>query len=203
MVVAMRRQRTRSCEHLRRRRPPPGIPRPVRLRETHQAWPRTPLATDPTRSGTHAACGASRRHTMPSAQAAVKRGGGAGRTSVSQSLRPDRSLVFAAHSPMGARTWAQSANFLGKWRARQDSNLRPSALEGRAFPIWRNNADQRGTKRNNGLFFRSFSGRFQVVSGAVTDRSLSRRFVGGPDARGRRPDLGSLDEAGCDRAVIP
>ena len=36
-------------------------------RETHQAWPRTPPAIDPTRSGTHAACGAPRRHTMPSA----------------------------------------------------------------------------------------------------------------------------------------
>ena len=32
VVVAMRRQRTRACEHLRRRCSPPGIPRPVRLR---------------------------------------------------------------------------------------------------------------------------------------------------------------------------
>ena len=31
VVVAMRRQRTRACEHLRRRCSPPGIPRPVRL----------------------------------------------------------------------------------------------------------------------------------------------------------------------------
>ena len=31
MVVAMCRQRPRSCEHLRRRRPPPGIPRPIRF----------------------------------------------------------------------------------------------------------------------------------------------------------------------------
>ena len=35
----------------------------------------------------HAACGAPRRHTMPSAPAVVKRGGGAGRTSVSQSWK--------------------------------------------------------------------------------------------------------------------
>ena len=31
VVVLMRRQRTRACEHLRRRCSPPGIPRPVRL----------------------------------------------------------------------------------------------------------------------------------------------------------------------------
>ena len=46
-----------------------------------------PPATGPTRSGTHAACRAPRRHTMPSAQAVVKRGGGARRTSVSQSWK--------------------------------------------------------------------------------------------------------------------
>ena len=57
-------------------------------RETHQAWPQRPLATCPARSGTHAACGAPRRHTMPPAPAAGKRGGSAGRTSVSQSLGP-------------------------------------------------------------------------------------------------------------------
>ena len=57
-------------------------------RETPQAWPRTPLGTCPARSGTHAACEAPRRHTMPSAPAVVKRRGDAGRTSVSQSLGP-------------------------------------------------------------------------------------------------------------------
>ena len=55
----MRRQRTGSREYLQRRCPPPGIPRPVRLgRRTHRAWPRTPPATGPARSGIHAACGA-------------------------------------------------------------------------------------------------------------------------------------------------
>ena len=62
-------------------------PTSVTTRETHRASPRTPPATGPARSGTHAACGAPRRHTMPSAQAVVKRAGGAGRTSVSQSWK--------------------------------------------------------------------------------------------------------------------
>ena len=44
-------------------------------------------ATGPTRSRTHAACRAPRRHTMPSAQAVVKCGAGARRTSVSQSWK--------------------------------------------------------------------------------------------------------------------
>ena len=39
----------------------------------------------------------------------------------------DRSLFSPAPSPLVPRQWAQSANSLGKWRARQDSNLRPSA----------------------------------------------------------------------------
>ena len=55
-----------------------GIPR---------AWRRTRIATGPARSGIHAAYEAPRRHTMPSAQAAGKRGSGAGRTSVSQSWK--------------------------------------------------------------------------------------------------------------------
>ncbi len=39
----------------------------------------------------------------------------------------DRSLCSPVPSPPGLRQWAQSANSLGNWRARQDSNLRPSA----------------------------------------------------------------------------
>ena len=42
-------------------------------------------------------------------------------------LEGDRSLCSPAPSPLVPRQWAQSANSLGKWRARQDSNLRPSA----------------------------------------------------------------------------
>ena len=42
-------------------------------------------------------------------------------------LEGDRSLCSPAPSPPVPRQRAQSANSLGKWRARQDSNLRPSA----------------------------------------------------------------------------
>ena len=51
---------------------------------------------------------------------------GAGRTSVTI-LEGDRSLFSPVSSPLVPRQRAQSANSLGKWRARQDSNLRPSA----------------------------------------------------------------------------
>ena len=55
-----------------------GHPTSGTTRETHRASPRTPPATGPARSGSHAAYGAPRRHTMPSAQAVVKRGGALG-----------------------------------------------------------------------------------------------------------------------------
>ena len=42
-------------------------------------------------------------------------------------FEPDRSLFSPVPSPPVPRQWAQSANSLGNWRARQDSNLRPSA----------------------------------------------------------------------------
>ena len=42
-------------------------------------------------------------------------------------LEGDRSLCSPGPSPLVPRQWAQSPNSLGKWRARQDSNLRPSA----------------------------------------------------------------------------
>ena len=53
-------------------------------------------------------------------------GGGAGRTSVSQSWKGPVTFFACTFAP-GAQAGAQSANSLGKWRARQDSNLRPSA----------------------------------------------------------------------------
>ena len=53
----------------------------------HRGNAARPAGTGPTRSGTHAACEAPRRHTMPSAPAAGKCGIGAGRTSVSQSWK--------------------------------------------------------------------------------------------------------------------
>ena len=97
------------------------------IRGTHRASPRTPPATDPARSGIHAVCGTPRRshHAI-----------GAGRREArwwrwayfSQPiLEGDRSLFSPAPSPLVPRQWAQSANSLGKWRARQDSNLRPPA----------------------------------------------------------------------------
>ena len=42
-------------------------------------------------------------------------------------LEGDRSLCSSVPSPLVPSQWAQSANSLGKWRSRQDSNLRPSA----------------------------------------------------------------------------
>ena len=62
---------------------------PSRLDGCQQTAWRTPPATGPARSGIHAAYGAPRRHTMPSAQAVVKRAGGARRTSVSRILNVD------------------------------------------------------------------------------------------------------------------
>ena len=67
---------------------------------------------------------------MPSAQAAVKRGGGAGRTSVSQSLGPTGHSVRRTFAE-GSRTWAQSANFSRKMA--RPAGLEPATigLEGR------------------------------------------------------------------------
>ena len=55
-------------------------------------------------------------------------GGGVGRAYFSQPIcGDDRSLCSPEPSPPVPRQRAQSANSLGKWHARQDSNLRPSA----------------------------------------------------------------------------
>ena len=48
-------------------------------------------------------------------------------------LEGDRSLFSPVSSPLVPRQRAQSANSLGKWRARQDSNLRPSASKADAL----------------------------------------------------------------------
>ena len=90
-------------------------------RETHRAWPHTPFATDPARSGTHAACGAPRRHTMPSALAGVKCGGGAGRTSVSQSLSRTGHCV--------RRTFAEGVANVGEISEFPREMARPAGLE--------------------------------------------------------------------------
>ena len=78
LFIAMRRQCTRSREQLRRRRPPPGIPRPVRLgRDTEHGGERglrlaqrDPARTQ--RAGLHDVTPCHR------CRAAVKREGGAG-----------------------------------------------------------------------------------------------------------------------------
>ena len=58
-----------------------------------------------------------------------------GRAYFSQPIfRPDRSLFSPVPSPLVPRQWAPGANSLGKWHARQDSNLRPSA---RRPPVYR------------------------------------------------------------------
>ena len=91
------------------------------IRGTHRAWRRTRIATGPARSGTHAACGAPRRHTMPSAQAAGKRGRGAGRTSVSQSLR------LTGHSVR--RTFAEGVAHVGTIGDFPSKLARPAGFE--------------------------------------------------------------------------
>ena len=132
LVVRPVAHRDRSPAHARVRAPSAAVlaarhPTSGTTRETHRASPRTLPATGPTRSGTHAACRAPRRHTMPSAQAVVKRGGWRSAYFSQPILEGDRSLFSPVPSPTVPRQWAQSANSLGKWRARQDSNLRPSA----------------------------------------------------------------------------
>ncbi len=121
IVIAMGCQRTRACEHLRRRDPPSGIPRPIRLGGHTERRRERRLRLAQRDSGTHAACRAPRRHTMPSAQAVGKRAGGARRTSVSQSSSLTGHFCSPGPSPLVPRQWAQSANSLGKWHARQDS----------------------------------------------------------------------------------
>ena len=88
-------RRPRSCEHLRRRRPPPCIPRPVRLGgyTEHGRERRLRLAQrDPAltqRAGLHDVTPC-HRHRPPASAGLVL-----GRTSVSQSWKVNRSLFFA------------------------------------------------------------------------------------------------------------
>ena len=150
MIITIRGERTRACEHLRRRCPAARHPTSGTTRETHRAWPRTPPATDPTRSGTHAACGAPRRHTMPSAQAVGKRGGGAGRTSVSQSLGLTGHFVRCTFAE-GVAQVVEISEFSRKMARPAGFEPATPGLEGRKFPIWRKNTEQHGTKRNRKL----------------------------------------------------
>ena len=91
--------------------------------------PRTPPATGPARSGSHAAYRATGLHDVtPCHRRRPLEARGWRRAYFSQPIfGPDRSLFSPAPSPPVPRQMAQSANSLGKWHARQDSNLRPSA----------------------------------------------------------------------------
>ena len=86
-------------------------------RETHRASRRTPAATGPARSGMHVAYGAPRRHTMPSAPAVVKRGVGAGRTSVSQSWKVTGHFFRLYLRPWYPGSGHNQRILYGKWRA--------------------------------------------------------------------------------------
>ena len=141
--------------------------------------------TGPAPSGTPAACGAPRRHTMPSAQATVKRGGGAGRTSVSQSLSP------TGHSVR--RTFAEGVTHVGTIgefprKMARPAGLEPATigLEGRAFRsggTTRNKAVQRVVF---GVVFRVV---FRSIPGAVARpyRTAGPRDRPGGKTDGPRP----------------
>ena len=116
MVVAMRRQRTRACEHLRRRcSPPGGIPRPVRLGRRTEQSPRTPPATGPSeirhscsvRSSTtsHHAIGAGRCEAQGVALGVLQ----------SANLwKPDRPTFFACTFAPGAQAVGTIGDFFRK-----------------------------------------------------------------------------------------
>ena len=76
----------------------------------------------------------------------MKRKGGAGCTSVSQSVGPTGHFIRYTFAE-GVHTWAQSANSLEKWRAPAGFEPATPGLEGR---IWlkksRNNTEQSGTE---------------------------------------------------------
>ena len=102
-------------------------------RGARRAWPRTPPATGPARSGSHAAYGGSTtsHHAIGSGRCEAR---GWRSAYFSQPiLEGDRSLFSPVPSPLVPRQRAQSANSLEKWRARQDSNLRPSASKADAL----------------------------------------------------------------------
>ena len=130
---------------------------------------------------------------MPSAPAAVKRGGGARRTSVSQSSEPTGHCVRRTFAE-GVAKVVETGDFFRKMA--RPAGLEPATigLEGRAFRsggTTRYNAVQSGTA---GRFLGRFSGRFQVDPGggraAVPDRRAQGRT--GEQDRRSAADSGSL-----------
>ena len=94
-------------------------------------------------------------------------------------FRPDRSLC--SHHLRQGMPNVRTIGELSMKMARP-AGFEPATpgLEGRAFPIWRNNADQRGPTRNNGAVF-------QVVFRSFPERSLdsvTEPPLRRPDARG-------------------
>ena len=93
------------------------------------------LHTSPARSGIHVAYGAPRRHTHAIGAGRCEARGWRSAYFSQPILEGDRSLCSPAPSPLVPRQRGQSANSLGNWRARQDSNLRPSAEKADALSI--------------------------------------------------------------------
>ena len=86
-----------------------------------------PAGGDPRRSGDGTRATEFRKGAFRANPVGVIAGGRAVGVLQSANLRRRPVTLFASHSPRESRRWAQSASSLGKWRARQDSNLRPSA----------------------------------------------------------------------------
>ena len=147
LLIAIRRQRTRSCEHLRRRHPPPGIPRPVRLggHPEHGRERRLRLLQcDPAltqRAGLHDV------HTMPSAPGRREARGWRWAYFSQPIFGVDRSLC-SPHIRRGNRESGRNWRFLSESGA--PGRIRTCDPRLRR-PIWRKNTDQRGTKRNRKL----------------------------------------------------
>ena len=140
-------------------------------RETHRASPRTPPATGPTRVGIYAACRAPRRHTMPSAQAVVKRGGGARRTSVSQSWKGTGHFVRLYFRP---RCPGRGHNRRILLESGAPGRIRTCDPRLRRPDVWGiGGADHRGAY-HSGYFLASICGRGGPESGQIS--RISARF---------------------------
>ena len=101
--------------------------------ETHRASPRTPPATGPARSGIHAAYGAPRRshHAIGAGRCEARDWGSAYFSQPIFGRSTGHFFRLYLRPRNGQASGHNRRILLGKWRARQDSNLRPSGLEGR------------------------------------------------------------------------
>ena len=140
----MRGQRPGSCEHLRRRRPPPSIPRPIRLgghtehrRERHlRLAQRNPVLTQ--RAGLHDVTPCHRCRPPGSA--------GVARVYFSQPIfGPDRSLC-SLHIRRGMLNVGTIGVFSRKMARPAGFEPATPGLEGRSGEKTRNNTEQSGTE---------------------------------------------------------